>query len=208
MVKHVQKKLQVFLIHGGRTFKNSHSYLRYLHTKKISFEKKKKWSDDYLDKALGKKYEVVRPRMPLQENAKYRDWKIFFGRCIPLLEKRCILIGNSLGGIFLAKYLSENKLPSKVLSVYLVCPPFDDSSPSEELAGGFKLGKDLSLIRKNCEHLHLLFSRNDHVVPIAHAQKYRDQLPFADIVICRDKNGHFNVPTFPEIVQMIKKETR
>ncbi len=206
MGKHTQKKLQIVLIHGGKTFRSNNGYLRYLRTKKISFKKKKRWSDDYLDKALGKKYEVVRPKMPMQENANYSDWKIIFRRYIPLFEKGCILIGNSLGGIFLAKYLSENKLPRKVLSVYLICPPFDDSSPSEKLAGGFKLGKDLSLIRENCKHLHLLFSQNDNVVPITHAQKYCDKLPFADIVIYRDKNGHFNVPTFPEIVRMIKKD--
>lgn len=207
MKRSAQKKMKVVLIHGGKTFKNDDAYRRYLQTKRISFKRKGKWSDAYLDTALGKNYTVVRPKMPLQENARYRDWKIVFERYIPLFGRKYILIGNSLGGIFLAKYLSENKLPSKALSVYLVCPPFDDTSPSEELAGGFLLGKDLSPIEGNCRHLHLLFSQNDDVVPVTHAEKYRHRLPFANISIYRGKNGHFNVPTFPEIVRMIKKES-
>ena len=73
--------------------------------------------------------------MPLQENAKYNDWKIFFERYIPFLRNNVILIGASLGGIFLAKYLSENKFPKKILSTYLICPPFDNTTLGEDLVG-------------------------------------------------------------------------
>ena len=65
--------------------------------------------------------------MPLQDNAKYEEWKILFERYIPHLKDNVILMGNSLGGIFLAKYLSENKFPKKILSTYLTCPPFDNT---------------------------------------------------------------------------------
>lgn len=146
--------------------------------------------------------------MPLQDNARYRDWKIVFERHLPLLRSNFVLIGSSLGGIFLAKYLSENKLPKKALSVYLVCPPFDNSLPEEDLVGGFKLKGDLSLIEKNCKHLHLLFSRDDDVVPVSHAEKYRKKLKHAHIVVYKSKNGHFNVSTFPEIIRLIKADAQ
>ena len=141
--------------------------------------------------------------MPLQDFARYRDWKIFFERYLSLIKNKNILIGSSLGGVFLAKYLSENKLRKKALSVYLVCPPFDNTLPGEDLVGGFTLGSDLSLIEKNCKNLHLLFSKDDDVVPATHADKYKQKLKNAHVVICKNKGGHFNIVKFPEIVKMI-----
>ena len=196
------------MVHGGETFKTQKDYLHYLKTRKISLENKPRWTGDYLDKELGKKFEIIRPRFPLQENAKYSDWKICFERYTPYLRNNVIIIGGSLGGIFLAKYLSENKFPKKILSTYLVCPPFDDTCPNDDLAGGFKLKSDLSLIEKNSKNVTLLFSKDDDVVPIAHAKKYADKLKNVKIVIYKSKNGHFRVSRFPEIVKMIKADIK
>ena len=141
----MKKKNQLFIIHGGNTFKNNKGYLRYLKTRPISLEKRVRYYEDYFDETLGKQFEIVRPRMPLQDYAKYKDWKIYFERHIPYLRNNVILMGGSLGGIFLAKYLSENKFPKKILSTYLICPPFDNSLiAKEELVGGFKLKSELS----------------------------------------------------------------
>ena len=99
----------------------------------------------------------------------------------------------------------QNKFPKKITSVFLVCPPFDDSLPLEDLSGGFKLKSDLSLIEKNCKNVTLLFSEDDDVVPISHAYKYAKKLPGADIMIFKSKNGHFRIPDFPEIIKLIKE---
>ncbi|MBI2661865.1 alpha/beta hydrolase [Candidatus Woesearchaeota archaeon] len=204
----MNKKIQVILIHGGMTFKNRKDYLHFLKTRKISLENKIRWSDDYLTKKLGNDFEIIRPRMPLSDNAEYKDWKIHFERYFPHLRDNIILIGSSLGGIFLAKYLSENKFPKKILSAYLICPPFDNSLQGEDLVGGFKLKLDLSLIEKNSKNLYLMFSKDDDVVPVAHAEKYRQKLKNAKIIIYKSKNGHFKVSEFPEIVEMIKKDVK
>lgn len=108
----------------------------------------------------------------------------------------------------MAKYLSENKLPRKALSVYLVCPPFDHSLPGEDLVGGFKLGSDLSLLENNCKNLYLLFSKDDDVVPIEHAEKFQRKLESATFKIYKSKNGHFRVSSFPEIVKMIEEDVK
>jgi len=161
-----------------------------------------------LDNSLEENFQIIKPRMPLQENAKYEEWKIHFERYFDQLEENIILIGSSLGGIFLAKYLSENKFPKKILAVYLVAPPFDNSLEGEELVGGFELGEDLSLIMKNCKNVNLLFSKDDTSVPIIHAEKYKEKLSNAKIIIYENKNGHFKVSEFPEIVEMIKEDTK
>ena len=190
------------------TFKNKKDYLHFLKTRKISIKKKVRWYEDYLDKELGKKFEIIRPRFPLQDNAKYADWKIWFERYIPLLKNNAILIGGSLGGIFLAKYLSENRFPKKLLSVYMIAPPFEDTCFEEDLVGGFKLKFDLSLIEKNSKNVTLFFSKDDDDVPISHAEKYRNKLKNSKIIIYKSKNGHFKISKFPEIIKMIKDDVK
>lgn len=187
------------------TFKNEKDYFKYLRNRNVSIEKSESWAVEYLDKKLGKTYDIIRPRMPRSEDAKYKEWQIHFERFIPLLKSGVILIGNSLGGIFLAKYLSEHKFPKKIKAVFLVCPPFDNSLSGEDLVGGFKLRSDLSLLEKSTKNLYLMFSEDDEVVPVAHAEKYRNKLPKANIITYKSKNGHFQISEFPEIVKIIKE---
>jgi predicted alpha/beta hydrolase family esterase len=201
----MKRKTQILIIHGGTTFKDQKGYLKFLKTRPVSIEKRIRWSEGYLDKKLGRDFEVIRPSMPLKDNARYDDWKIHFERYVPFLKSNPVLIGVSLGGIFLAKYLSENKFPKRILSVYLICPPFDNTLP-EDLVGGFKLKSDLSLIEKSTKNLYLMFSRDDEVVPVAHAAKYAAKFKKATIIIYSSKNGHFKLSEFPEIVKMIHKD--
>ncbi|MEX2013965.1 MAG: alpha/beta fold hydrolase [Parcubacteria group bacterium] len=200
----MKKKDQILIIHGGMTFKNKKDYLSFLKSRLVSTEKKISWSAEWLDRKLGKGYEIIRPRMPLQDDAKYEEWKIHFERFIPLLKNGVVLVGFSLGGIFLAKYLSEHKFPKKIKGVFLICPPFDNTVKGEDLVGGFKLKADISLLEKNTKNLYLLFSEDDDLVPVSHAEKYRRKLENAIVVIYKSKNGHFKITEFPEIVKIIK----
>ncbi len=204
----MKSKPQILYIHGGMTFKNNKDYIKYLMTRPISILIKKRWSKDYLDKELGKKFQIIRPDMPQKYNAKYEDWKIHFERYIPYIKNNVILIGGSLGGIFLAQYLSENKFPKNILHTYLVCPPFDDTCIGEDLVGGFKLKNNLSLLEKNSKKVTLFFSKDDDCVPVNHAERYRKKLKNPEIIIFKSKNGHFDVSTFPEIVKMIKNDIK
>jgi hypothetical protein len=199
-------KKQIFIIHGGKTFSKRKDYLENLKEKHVSLEKRERWREEYLDQELGSKFQIIRPRMPCKKNAHYEEWKIYFERFISLLRDDIIFIGYSLGGVFLAKYLSENKFPKKIKGLYLVAAPFDDSIEEEELCNGFELRDNLSLIEENCSNIKLFFSEDDNIVPISHAQKYKDKISKAEIIICKNKNGHFQVSEFPELVRHIKDE--
>ncbi len=203
-----KQKTQILYIFGGMTFKNQEDYLDFLRNRPISIDEFQKWNDNYLKQELKDDCIIIKPRMPLQDNAKYDEWKIYFERYFDLLNDNLILIGSSLGGIFLAKYLSENKFPKKILSLYLIAPPYDNTLEGEDLVGGFELKEDLSLIEKNCDNVNLLFSRDDNAVPISHAKKYADKLRKANVVIYESKNGHFKVEQFPEIIDMIKSDIK
>lgn len=201
-------KPQILYIHGGMTFENEKDYQKHLKTRPVSIEKKIRWSGEYLDKKLGKQFQIIRPTMPLKENARYHDWKIHFERHFPELRDNIILIGQSLGGIFLAKYLSEHTFPKKIRATYLVCPPFDNTLTGEDLAGGFTLKQNLSLLEKNVLNLKLLFSETDDVVPVTHAKKYAAKLKNAEIIVYKHIQGHFQITSFPEIVKMILGDTK
>jgi len=202
----IKKPIQILFIHGGMTFKNRKDYLHFLKTREVSLEKRFRWYEEYLSSKLGRKFQIILPRMPQSDDAKYEDWAIHFQRLIPLLKGKLILIGVSLGGIFLAKYLSEHKFPKKILATYLICPPYDNTLPTEDLVGGFKLKSDLSRLQKNSPRLTLLFAQHDDVVPISQAKKFVAKLPQAKIIIYKHIKGHFKVTKFPEIVRMIKAD--
>ena len=112
------EKTQILIVHGGMTFSDQEDYINFLKTREITIEKKIKWSDKFLADSLGPAFQIIKLRMPLQDNAQYEDWKIHFERFFPHLTDNLILIGSSLGGIFLAKYLSEHKFPKKILATY------------------------------------------------------------------------------------------
>ena len=53
-----------------------------------------------------------------------------------------------------------------------------------------------------------MFSKDDDVVSVSHAEKYRKKLKNANIEIFKSKNGHFKISEFPEIVKMIKNDVK
>lgn len=199
-----KQKTQIVLIHGGTTFDSYPEYLRFLKTVEVKIEKlhaRNEWKMGFA-RALGSKFDVLQPRMPNGSNAKYSEWKIWFERIVPFLQNDVILVGHSLGGIFLAKYLSENDFPHKVCATILLAAPFTDT-PDESLAT-FRLTKSLKKFAKQGGKIVLYASKDDHVVPFSHMQKYKHALPKAISRIFKDR-GHFNQPKFPELVVEIKR---
>ena len=204
----MREKIQVLVIEGGMTFNNEKDYQKYLKERTIYLSEFNFWSRDYIKNSLKEDFEIIAPKMPLKENARYLDWKTHFERYLEKINENIILIGWSLGGIFLSKYLSENKINKNVLSTYLVAAPFDDTLVGEDLAGGFELQDDLSLIQETSGKVNLMFSEDDPVIPISHADKYKQKLPDAKLTIFEKKGGHFIIEEFPEIIESIKEDVK
>lgn len=196
-------KKQVIFIHGGTTFKNHKDYLSFLNNLEVDLDKyrKTRWSDS-LRRKLGNKFDVLLPKMPNSMNSQYKEWKILLDKIMPLLDNNIVLIGHSLGAIFLAKYLSENKLSKKILATMLISPPYDDKDMDESL-GNFILPKSLGMLKTQGGKIFLYYSKDDKVVPFSNFNKYKKALPNA-IVREFTNRGHFNQPTFPELIRDIK----
>ena len=54
----------------------------------------------------------------------------------------------------------------------------------------------------------MMFSEDDDVVPVFHAEKYRKKLKEAEVLIYKHMKGHFTAPKFPEIINLIRKDVR
>ena len=196
-------KQQILIINGGNTFPTYDEYITYLKNKEIKLERMKparEWKDT-LQEDLGDKFEVFIARMPNNTNARLEEWKIWFEKIIDKLEDNIILVGHSLGGIFLAKYLDENKLSKKVKATILVAAPFNDKDLDEPL-GEFNINSSLQNFTEQAGEVYLIQSKDDPVVPIGQIDKYRELLPHAKTIIL-DGMGHFKVEKFPELTELI-----
>lgn len=197
-------KKQVIVIHGGDTFKAYEDYLNFLKTIEVDLGYLKKENDwkKNLQKDLGEDFELLAPMMPSAWNMKYIEWKIWLERFFPFFKDEIVLIGHSLGGVFLAKYLSENDFPVKISQLHLVAAPFDDEE--EEYLGELKLDDSVSGIEKKSGRIFLYHSKDDPIVNFEELEKYSQALTQAQKVIFQDR-GHFNQEHFPEIVEEIKR---
>lgn len=154
---------------------------------------------------LGDNFEVFFPSMPNQDNSKYEEWKIWFERHFQFLRDGVILVGHSQGGYFLAKYLSENTLPVAVKAVFLIAAPVKPDEFGGEDGGDFNFDiEELSKLKEQAEKVFILHSRDDFVVPYAHAERYKKEIPSAKLVAFEDR-GHFITETFPELIELIRE---
>jgi len=195
-------KQQIVLIPGGNAFRKYEDYIKDLEdtTLSLSFFNKKDWKTG-LGAALGDSYQVIIPQMPNRFNARYKEWKIWFDKIADLLENDVILIGSSLGGIFLAKYLAENTFTKKLKAVFLIAAPYNTDETGDLC--DFVTSEDLSNIGKQTKHIFVYQSKNDEIVPFEDCHKYMKLLPEAKLRVF-ESYGHFKLAEFPEIIEDIR----
>jgi predicted alpha/beta hydrolase family esterase len=201
------KKRQIILIHGGAAYGSYKEYLKSLKSDPIDESAlgrrdKKGWKDT-LGQKLGRGYDVLNPEMPSRMNAKYLEWKIWFEKLSAFFTEPVVLIGHSLGGIFLARYLGENIVPVKVKAVFLIAAPYSRGNDAESI-GDFITPASLSNISRQCANVYIYHSTDDPIVPFkGHFDRYVAALPGAHSVVFKNKK-HFRQATFPELMRTIK----
>ncbi len=196
-------KRQVCIIHGGDSFASHEEFQQYLKNSDVKYERLlyspdwKSWLPSQMPE-----YDVLLPSMPNKQNACYDDWALYFSKIVPFLAPNAVLIGHSLGGIFLARYFSEHPPKEKFARIILIAAPHSDETT--ESLGVFKL-ESASGLASASNDIYLLHSEDDPVVPVAEAHRYQKDLPEAELRIFSEKL-HFNEPTFPELVQIIRAQ--
>lgn len=195
-------KTQILIIHGGDAYNSYDDYLNRLKEKELTLEKINSigWKEN-LKNDLGVNFNVLTPKMPNPNNAKYAEWKIWFEKIIPLLGNEIILIGHSLGGIFIVKYLCENNFPKRIKSTFLIAAPFN--TPSHHPLADFNIESSLNNFIKQAGEIYLFHSTDDEIVPFSNAKKYKNEIPNLNLKVLEDR-GHFNTENFPELIEELK----
>lgn len=200
-------KKQVFYVHGGDSYSSHDVFLNDLKARiprdLPSLPKRSKWTETLRDD-LGEAYEVFMPSMPNSQNAKYEEWKIWFERHFEYLDQSVILVGLSLGAMFLAKYLSNNDTPFDVSALILLAGAIETKDFEVDGCGDFLSNNDaMGPLAGKVKNIVIFHSKDDFVVPYEHALKYKAALPTAELVTFEDKN-HFLITEFPELIDKIK----
>ncbi len=196
-------KTQILLIGGADSFEKHDDYIEYLKTRPMTlnhFRTSTNWKNS-LQAVLGDTFDVLIPIMPNNMNARYYEWKIWFDRIVQLLDKEIILIGHSVGGIFLMQYLSDNTIPIKIRATILLAAPFV-TKDSDTLVD-FHIDPKLPGVESQLGRIVIYHSIDDAIVPVSHARLYMEALPSAEFHIL-EECAHLNNPEFPEIIETIR----
>ncbi len=195
---------QVLVIHGGENFETYDEYINFLkgcETSLLDF-RKNGWKKN-LEANLGTSFDVYNPEMPNSWNARYEEWRIWFEKALALMSDGVILVGHSLGGVFLPKYLSENKVEKTIRATMLVSAPFRAKEKDYSLVD-FVLPESLKLFDEQGGEIYLYHSEDDMVVPFDNLVLYEKELPRAHVRTFADR-GHFLQESFPELEEDITK---
>ena len=157
-----------------------------------------------LQDALGFAYDVLYPNMPEEDSATYADWTAPIERALATLDDAVILVGHSVGGSVLVKYLSEQQLDKPISSVFLLATPYwgaDEFWNWDEA----RLPEDVAAKLAIIPRIFLYHSRDDEVVPFAHLALYAAKLPQATIREF-DGRGHQFGNDLADVAEEIRRE--
>ncbi len=196
-------KPQIVFIHGGNSFDNITDFYDDLRQRDFDpYQAERiKWRNTIAN-ALQATHESHALQMPNALNADYTAWSIWFEKIVPFLRDEVILVGHSLGGGFLLRYLTENKLPVTVEQLHLVAPCIDNlDCPG---VGDFKISiTSWSDFLSAINAVHLWHSKDDDLVPIHHSERFVQKYPPTQTHYFTDR-GHFLQPEFPELLDVIQ----
>jgi len=195
-------KQQVLVLHGANAYEEYEEYLKSLREDQVTLERirSKGWKA-HIQEELGENFDVIFPKMPNAQNARYLEWSIWFENIVPLLDNDIIILGHSLGGLFIIKYLAENNFPKKIKALLLVGTPYN--TPTQHPLVDFVITTPLDNVVTQMKKIYIYHSKDDQVVQFRNAQDYLKELPGAQLREFTDR-GHFNSETFPEIIEDIK----
>ena len=125
--------------------------------------------------------------MPDEADPNVKSWKRRIAAELSPLRGKIVLVGHSIGGSILLRYLSEEEVKGSISGLFLLAAPswdehqwnFDD----------LKLPRNIAEKLLSIPRIFLYHSRDDAVVPFAHLALLAARLPQATIRAV-DGRGH------------------
>ena len=157
-----------------------------------------------LRSALGAAPGVHYPKMPYESEPDYQNWKTQIGKELDRMETDVVLVGHSLGGSFLLKHLSDEKVGKDIAGIFLIATPYwgGDGWQYE----GYKsvaLPENFPSKLPRGTPIFFYHSRDDEIAPFAHLSLYARKLPQA-IIHAFDERGHQLKNDLSEVAADIK----
>jgi uncharacterized protein len=141
-----------------------------------------------LQEALEVDYEVHYPRMPNEDEPDYARWKEHIHRIITALHGEIILVGHSVGGYILVKYLAQEHLPEKpIRGICLIATPYPGGDDNWQFEG-FDLPENFGQKLPTNARIYLYHSPDDQIVPFTHVEMYAKNIPGA--TVRETRGGH------------------
>lgn len=179
---------KIFIIWGWIEASNYKNYEEYLLQEEFNpYEERVFGWKDNLPEDLWEWYEVIKLPMPNKFFAEYKYWKIMFEKAFPYFWEENILIGHSLWGTFLLKYLNENHLEN-ISQIHLIAPASENTP--EEMLWSFLFNMHLEWFKKYENITTCYFSRDDEIVPFYEYDYFSSCLSHARFEVFEDM-GHF-----------------
>lgn len=167
-----------------------------------------KWLDEVM---TGRGLRVLRPEFPGNSLQTFDSWMRVMDEHGKKIGDNTIIVGHSLGGIFLARWLETHKVGAAVFvaAPYKEEPELWASVPSKpnETSGFFAKMPDWEKIRRNAKMFSLFYGDNDLLIPTGHAETYSRELGCSIIWIYNGGHldEHSGYTEFPLLVENIKQ---
>jgi uncharacterized protein len=127
---------------------------------------------------LGDEFPVDFPMMPDQGDPDYDRWQPVIAEAISRASAPAVVVGHSLGGYFLIRYLSSERIEAPIAAVCIIAAPFPSGDPDWVFEGfelpdrfGERLPEDAAVL--------LYASEDDDTIPFAHRDLYAAAIPGA-----------------------------
>ena len=131
-----------------------------------------------LGRALGRDYEVRFPRMPGEANPDVKSWKRQISAELSRLRGKIVLVGHSVGGSILLRYLSEEEVKQPIAALFLLAAPSWDEHRWQ--FDDLKLPRNIAEKLASIPRVVFYHSRDDAMVPFAHLALHGARLPRAE----------------------------
>lgn len=155
----------------------------------------------WLKEQLGTGYEITFPVIEDPEAPTHEKWEVMLEKELSKFNEEVILIGHSLGGSTLLKYLSENRSDVKIAGLFLVAAPYWGTNGWD--FAEFALKNEFLKFLPPIASVHLFHCTDDPFVPVEHLYFYKQDLTNA-IVHELEGNSHVFADGLPELVDIIK----
>lgn len=127
---------------------------------------------------LGDGFLVDFPTMPEEDDPDYERWRPAIAEAISRAAVPVVVVGHSLGGYFLIRYLSSETIEARIAAICIIAAPFPSGDPAWVFEG-FELPERFGARLPTDAAVLLYASEDDDTIPFAHRDLYAAAIPGA-----------------------------